>query len=302
MDALAYRHGALVFSAIAVFWAAHHVASLPSQPIRRVGLRGVARARGVAKSGAFRFVEPFLRWTAVRARPFLSDALVEKLDAQLTHAGDPLGLEPAELCAAAGGLGLLGGTLGAAYAASQERSPLYAVFLTLLFGYFPLARLQSVMAERALRVRRGLPAVVDLLCLGLSAGLDFPSSVRQVVDKSSQKDDVLAEELGIVLRELSLGKTRREALEVFAARNPGTAVQEFVASVIQAEEEGTPLAEVLQIQATVSRQRRGVLAEEAASKASLQLLIPMVLAFFAVFLLIGGPIGLRLMEEFTRAK
>jgi tight adherence protein C len=113
---------------------------------------------------------------------------------------------------------------------------------------------------------------------------------------------VLAEELGIVLRELSLGKTRREALEVFAARNPGTAVQEFVASVIQAEEEGTPLSEVLQIQATVSRQRRGVLAEEAASKASLQLLVPMVLAFFAVFLLIGGPIGLRLMEEFTRAK
>jgi tight adherence protein C len=139
-----------------------------------------------------------------------------------------------------------------------------------------------------------------LLCLALSAGLDFPSAVRQIVDKSSQKDDPLTEELAVVLSELSLGKTRREALENFGKRNPTPSVAEFVASVIQAEEEGTPLAEVLMIQAQVSRQRRGVRAEEAASKASLQLLMPMGLVFVSVLCLIGGPLVLKLMEEFGR--
>jgi tight adherence protein C len=113
---------------------------------------------------------------------------------------------------------------------------------------------------------------------------------------------VLAEEFSIVLRELSIGKTRREALAVLARRNPSACVQELVASVTQAEEEGTPLAEVLTIQATVSRQRRGVQAEEAANRASLQLMLPMLLVFLSVLLLIGGPLGLRLMQEFGRAQ
>ena len=97
-----------------------------------------------------------------------------------------------------------------------------------------------------------------------------------------------------------LGTQSREALENFGKRNPSPTVSEFVASVIQAEEEGTPLSEVLQIQATVSRQRRGVRAEEAASKASLQLLMPMGLVFVSVLCLIGGPLVLKLMEEFGR--
>jgi tight adherence protein C len=302
MSAIALKQLALLLLGLATFVGVRHIAALPSEPLRRAGLRGVARARGLANSPGFRLFEPLLRWAAVRVRPLCSPATLNKLDAQLTQAGDPFGLEPAELCACSLGCALVGAALGGGYALMEHRSGLYAVFLAVLMGYLPFARVASIVTARATRMRQGLPGVVDLLCLGLSAGLDFPAAVRQVIEKTPQKEDVLAEELGIVLREVSIGKTRREALEVLSRRNPSACVQEFVASVTQADEEGTPLAEVLAIQATVSRQRRGVLAEEAASRASLQLMVPMLLVFLAVLLLIGGPLGLRLMQEFARAQ
>lgn len=301
MTALVLRHLTLVLLGSAAFVGVRHVAGLPSEPIRRAGLRGIARARGLATHSGFRLVEPLLRWLAVRVRPLCSPATLHKLDAQLTQAGDPCGLEPAELCACALLGAALGFALGSTYALANHRSGLYALFLAVLLGYLPFARISSVVTARATRMRQGLPGVVDLLCLGLSAGLDFPAAVRQVIEKTPSKTDVLAEELGIVLREIALGKTRREALHVLARRNPSACVQEFVASVTQAEEEGTPLAEVLAIQATVSRQRRGVRAEEAASRASLQLMFPMLLVFLSVLLLIGGPLGLRLIQELSRA-
>lgn len=300
MNILLLRAASLSFLCVATLWAVHHISSLPTEAPRRLGLRGMARARALAKHGWFRTIEPFMRWMSARIHPLMTPDQRASLDAMLTRAGDPLGVEPAELVVLCAMLGFLGGCLGTIYAASGDRSPLYALFIGLLFAAFPLARIQSLADERAKRIRLGLPNVVDLLCLALSAGLDFPSAVRQIVDKSSQKDDPLTEELSIVLSELSLGKTRREALEMFGERNPGASVQEFVASVIQAEEEGTPLADVLQIQAKVSRQRRSVRAEEAASKASLQLLMPMGLVFLSVLLLIGGPLVLTLLKEFGR--
>jgi tight adherence protein C len=300
MYLLLLRFVPLVLVAVAMAWSAHYITSLPTQAPRRLGLRGVARARAVARYGWFKAIEPFVRWGSVRIHPLLTPEHHTSVDEMLTRAGDPLGIEPAELWVLCGMLGFFGGSLGILYAASRDRSPLYAVFLALILGFVPVGRIQALVDERAKRVRQGLPACVDLMCLALSAGLDFPSAVRQIVDKSSQKDDPMTEELSVVLSELSLGKTRREALEGFAARNPSPSVNEFVASVIQAEEEGTPLAEVLQIQAKISRQRRSVRAEEAASRASLQLLIPMGLVFVAVLLLIGGPLVLKLMEEFGR--
>ncbi|HKU41593.1 MAG TPA: type II secretion system F family protein, partial [Polyangiales bacterium] len=258
MSSLVLRELALALFGLAAFGAARHIAALPTEPVRRAGLRGMARARARDESPAFRLIEPLLRWLAIRLRPLCAPATLQKLDAQLTRAGDPFGLDPAELCAAALLAASAGAALGGAYAMGQQRSGLYAVFLAGLLGYVPFARLGSVITARATRMRQGLPGVVDLLCLGLSAGLDFPAAVRQVIDKTSDRRDVLAAELGIVLREIAIGKTRREALEVLSRRNPSACVQEFVASVTQAEEEGTPLAEVLAIQATVSRQRRGV--------------------------------------------
>ena len=133
------------------------------------------------------------------------------------------------------------------------------------------------------------------MALAMSAGMDFPGAIRQVVDKSTNQNDPIIVELKRILRELSIGRTRRQALKDFAERAPTTAVTEFVGALIQAEEQGNPVAEVLLIQAGVARMRRSVRAEEAAAKAAVKMVGPLFLLFACIMLLVLGPMILKLM-------
>jgi len=99
------------------------------------------------------------------------------------------------------------------------------------------------------------------------------------------------------LQSLQLGRTRRRALEELAERVPSDAVVEFVGAVVQAELRGSPLVEVLRIQAEVSRRKRSVRAEELAAKAGVAMMGPLVLVFLAILLLIVAPMVLRLQSN-----
>jgi tight adherence protein C len=70
-------------------------------------------------------------------------------------------------------------------------------------------------------------------------------------------------------------------------------VREFVSSVAQAEDKGTPLANILTIQAQTQRLRRSLAAEHTASAAALMLLGPMTLIFLCVIVLLLGPVVVR---------
>jgi tight adherence protein C len=129
----------------------------------------------------------------------------------------------------------------------------------------------------------------------MGAGLDFPSSLRRVVDSAAEPDDPIVEELHRVLQELDLGCTRRSAMHGFATRVPSSEVRELVNSVLQAEDKGNPLARVLTIQARTLRLRRSVAAEEVASEAALMLVGPMTLIFICVIVLLLGPVAVRVM-------
>jgi tight adherence protein C len=137
-----------------------------------------------------------------------------------------------------------------------------------------------------------LPYAVDLITLSMSAGLDFPGAIRQVVAKSSP-DDPMTDELSYMLQQLQLGNTRKQVLIEFGERVPTDAVKEFVHTIVQAEEKGNPLVDTLVIQSTVSRQRRTTLAEEAASKAGVKMVIPLGLMLVTVLILIMGPLFLK---------
>ncbi len=227
----------------------------------------------------------------------VNDAQRSKLDALLIRAGEPLGLEPEELVVLTAVFALLGATGGLVYVLFWQGTPAAIVISSVGASLIPIVRIDALGQERTTRLQRGLPAAVDLMCLGLSAGLDFPAAVRQIVEKSTQKNDALVDELSLVLSELQLGKTRREALELFAARNPIDSIKEFVGFVVQSEEEGNPLAQILSVQATVARQRRGVRAEEMAGKATLKIIAPVALVLMSVLILIAGPLLLQLMTS-----
>jgi tight adherence protein C len=281
----------------ACFLTTYAVASAPSRIASRLGLRGLKRHRAIASGGLWSAVEPLVRWLGVRVSGVMGDKLYNSLDRQLTLAGDYLGLTAPEYAA----LSLLGGLVGIALGLGLARlthlGPIVAIAALLLGFASAHITIASEAETRLKRISRGLPYAIDLMALGMTAGLDFPGSVRQVVEKSSDPYDPLTEELGFALQKLSLGQTRREVLLELADRAPVEVVLEFVGAIVQAEERGHPVARVLRIQATTSRERRSVRAEEKAAKAGVALMIPLVFLFLAILLLILAPIVIRLSRS-----
>lgn len=286
--------GALTAS---LFITTYAVAAAPSRVANRLGMRGLKRQRALADNPAWAQVEPFVRWLGVRVSGVLEDPLRGRMDRQLGLAGDYLGITPEEYLAlsimsAFGGAGfgaVAGYMLDMGFTLMVATAPVGAAL-----PYFAVSGEQT---RRMKQINRGLPYAADLLALAMSAGQDFPGAVRQVVEKSSDPDDALVEEFGRILQELQVGMTRKQALLGFADRAPLESVSEFVSAIVQAEERGNPVAEVLQIQAGVSRMRRSVKAEEAAAKAGVQMVGPLFLLFFCIMLLVMGPMVLALAAQ-----
>ena len=270
------------------------VAAAPSRAATRLGLRGLKRQRALADGGAWRYIEPFVRWLGARTSVLMSDRFHGALDRQLTMAGDYLGITPAEYVA----LSILGGAMGLGAGVTLHRltgAGGIVILSSLLLGAASVYLTISSEAESRLkRISRGLPHAIDLMALGMSAGLDFHGALRQLIEKSGDVDDPLVEELGFMLQKISVGNTRRQVLAEFAERAPVQVVLEFVGAVVQAEERGHPLSRVLQIQATTSRERRSTAAEEKAARAGVALMIPLVLLFASIMLLLLAPTVIRL--------
>ncbi|HWE27462.1 MAG TPA: type II secretion system F family protein, partial [Polyangia bacterium] len=164
----------------------------------------------------------------------------------------------------------------------------------------PSLYLTEIAQERFKSINRGLPQALDLVVMAMGAGLDFTGSLRNVVERWTDKKDPMFLELSRFLHELSLGKTRREALEAFAVRAPTELVKTFVGAVIEAEQRGTPLVEILAIQADVARTRRFQTAEKIAGRAGVMVLLPLMLIFMATILvLFGGLIVKGIRGELT---
>jgi tight adherence protein C len=159
---------------------------------------------------------------------------------------------------------------------------------------------QELRAERERRFRevaRSLPVEIDLAAMCMHAGLDFPGAIRLMIEAPHRGQRVLHEELLRILQELDLGHTRAEALRSFAERVPSPAVREFVAAAIQAEAKGTPLSEVLRIQATMLRMQRTVQAEEAAARAGILMALPLIMLLCSLLIMLLGALIIKSFES-----
>jgi tight adherence protein C len=269
------------------------VLSAPSRPLEALGVRGLKRQRAL-QDDVWRNIEPAVRWLGHRLSGALSERQTAALDRQLVLAGDYLGLTAPEYVALNVLSLVVSLVLTLVVGRGLKMGPLLMLASTLIGAAIPFLLVSGETVKRQKWISRRLPGAIDLIALAMSAGLDFPGAARQVVEKSSNSDDPLVEELGWILHKLSLGRTRRQALEEFANRVPIEVVLEFVGAVSQAEERGHPVAEVLQVQATQSRRRRSVKAEESAAKAGVALALPLLLVFISILILILGPIVLQL--------
>ena len=141
-----------------------------------------------------------------------------------------------------------------------------------------------------------LPDSIDLLGLCVNAGLDFMLALKWVVEKSPPS--VMINELNVLLQEINVGKTRRDALKDMASKFELPDLSSFARTLIQADKMGTSVSEALNILSEdmrIARFRRG---EQMAMKAPLKLLVPLLFFIFPVVgILVAGPIFLQFIES-----
>ena len=243
-----------------------------------------------------RIIRPTIQRLA-RTRRKQEGGLIQRTDAKLEKAGYPGGLRGADwvgvkllaLIAFAILFFLLGLLL--------LREPAVALLMALVgagFGYMaPEFWLGRRIRARSWAMVLQLPDALDLLTISVEAGLGFDAALAKVVEKM---EGPLVDEFRQALAEVRMGRVRREALRDLATRADAQPVSNFIGAIVQAEQLGVPIAKVLQIQSNQLRIERRQRAEEAAAKAPVKMLFPMVGCIFpTIFIVILGPAVVTVM-------
>lgn len=153
--------------------------------------------------------------------------------------------------------------------------------------------LKSLASKRAEEINKSLPDALDLMTVSVEAGLGFDAALVKVVEKLP---GVLSMEFGRVLQEIKMGKPRREALRDLGQRANVDDLTTFLGSLIQADQLGVSIGNVLRLQSEQMRGKRRQRAEEKAMKAPIKMLIPLVLFIFpTIFIVLLGPAALQII-------
>lgn len=173
----------------------------------------------------------------------------------------------------------------------------FVILAMMPFGFYaPIMDASGQKKIRVQNVREHLPFYIDLLALSVEAGLDFFAAIQMLVDKAEVKKSVLAEELGLVLKDVQLGAAKATALKDFAERLDMSEITSFVAVLIDSEASGAPISRVLKEQSVQMRLERFVRAEKAGARASQAILLPMMIFIIpAVFIMVFGPVAISFM-------
>jgi tight adherence protein C len=161
-------------------------------------------------------------------------------------------------------------------------------------GFFlPHLMLTSRITRRQKEIRKAMPDALDLLTICVEAGLGFDAAMSKVSEKWENE---LSLAFARVIREVQLGKVRREALKDMADRLGIPEMTSFVAAIIQSEQLGVSMAKVLRIQSDQMRVKRRQRAEEEAHKAPVKMIIPMALLIFpSIMIIILTPAAIQIM-------
>lgn len=248
-----------------------------------------------------RIIYPMARRLGEIAIRFTPQNAISQTHQKLERAGNPSNLDPTLFWAfRMGGLSLgpmmfFLSTIVPEGSLLEGRGLIYGIPAAVLGFYLPELWLQSKVSRRQDQMRKELPDALDLLTICVEAGLGFDAAMAKVYEKW---DNEISRAFGRVIREIQLGKLRREALRDMADRAGVPEVISFVAAVIQSEQLGVSMRKVLRIQADQMRIKRRQRAEEEAHKAPIKMLIPMALLIFpTICIVLMTPALLMLMQS-----
>jgi tight adherence protein C len=157
------------------------------------------------------------------------------------------------------------------------------------------------IAKRQLNFRLGLPDFLDLMVVGIEAGLSLDQALLRSADELRASQPEISDEFGLVLLEQRAGRPRVDCWKHLADRVDIDVIRTLVAAVIQADQFGTSIAKTLRVYAETLRVQRRQHVEEMAAKTAVKLVFPLVLFIFpSLFVVALGPAVIVMAESFTK--
>lgn len=242
-----------------------------------------------------------LSMLAVAGRMLRPPGAPADLAGRIEAAGRPAGFGVREVMAAKVASSVLWGAAGLPVGAVfPGRLGILVVAAGPVAGFLaPDVWLARLAAERARRVRRDLPALLDILRVTIEAGGSLPSALRAVGERA---EGPLAREWTALAQEVALGVPLAEALEGLTTRLPQPEIRAFVSALKRAARHGAPLGETLAGQARAARFALAHRIREDSARAGpkIQLVVALLLVP-SVLLLVAAALASALLDGGTEA-
>lgn len=176
----------------------------------------------------------------------------------------------------------------------------YAFFIALIgcaLGVMgPNLYLNSKKKKHQLAIKLQLADTLDLMSVCMEAGLSFDASLVKI---SERMEGPLIDELLTVFRQIQLGKNRNDALRDLSNATEVPELKTFVSAVIQANQLGIPITNVLAAQSEQLRMLKREEIKTAAAKVPTKMTIPTVICILpAIVCIIIGPVILQVLDQF----
>jgi tight adherence protein C len=156
--------------------------------------------------------------------------------------------------------------------------------------YAPNVYISNQASKRRAKIVAVFPDALDLLLICVEAGMSIEAALQRVASEMGSSSVELAEELSLLVAELSYLPERRMAYDGMSKRINYPGVKSVMTAMTQAEGYGTPLGSALRVMAKENRDLRMSAAEKKAAALPAQLTVPMILFFLPVlFIVILGP-------------
>lgn len=245
-----------------------------------------------------RVVDPVMRAVTKRVAGLLPSNLESRLESSITQAG--LKITPGQfIVVVAIMMGFVPLLMAGYFMAlgSSVRTLLIVYGGMVGFGFYgPRMWLLGRIKKRKKEIWRSLPDAFDLITASVEAGLGIDMAFTRVIEKVTGPFQV---ELSKTMREISMGRQRRDAFLDMAERTGVEELRSLINAVVQAESMGISIGTVIRVQTGVIRTKRRQKAEEQAFKAPIKMVFPLVFFIFpAIFVVIGGPAAIQMKDAF----
>ena len=232
------------------------------------------------------------------ARALTPAGTVARINKLLGKAGRPAGWPLPRVIAAKLVLALIAAGFGALLLLGDPSLPvaLLVAAVAVVCWFVPELLLYSRGQERQQAIRLELADTLDQMTISVEAGLGFEAAMARA---GKNGKGALAEELVRTLQDIAVGQPRREAYLALAERTGVADLRRFIAAIVQADQYGVSVSDVLRTQAQEMRLKRRQRAEEKAMQIPVKVIFPLMLCILpALFVVLLGPTVLHMMAAF----